>query len=185
MTNASQNVVLEACLVDVKLPDSHDDIISCSCVSISGLETVLNTGNMTQYPQICAEATASFAVLSETMKMIQSIFINPPSLSLLQQSRPALGRVLADLQRHEKEKLQLTAALHLERLRLSCLSHPQGGDDHEGDDDDSNNNNDDRRTLDLVEQGVRYLSQKLTSCIENINDSIDEIRCTVMDEEQN
>lgn len=66
---------------------------------------MLETGNMTLYPNACSQATASFSVLSETIQTIRGIL-------------PAEYEKLLDkLQAQEKKKLQLTAAHHLERIR--------------------------------------------------------------------
>jgi len=119
----------------------------------SGLQVVLQTGNISEYPKTCSRATATFSVLSETVRSIQKI--------LQERQQKAWARLLQQLQQQEKEKLQLTAAHHLERLRAGT----------EGE-----------RIDPLLQEGVQSLQQKLGTCIENINEILDELRCEMMEE---
>lgn len=66
---------------------------------------MLQSRNVTHYPASCASATASFAVLSQTIRHIRT------------QLPPSLQDLVTELQRLEQVKLQQTAALHLERIR--------------------------------------------------------------------
>lgn len=75
-----------------------------------GLQRVLTTGNITDYPSVCADATAAFSVLSDTINNISQILVE-------NHKRKDLGKIIKDLQSNEKEKLNTTAALHLERIR--------------------------------------------------------------------
>jgi ABC-type uncharacterized transport system ATPase subunit len=123
-------------------------------LSRSALDSVLQTPNMTVYPQACAEATASFAVLSDTILVIQGILSN--------RQQPLVELVLS-LQQHEKEKLNLTAALHLEQIRLSQI---------EGQD---------QRSSALLRDGIVSLRERLAACVEQINEDIEEIQCARME----
>ncbi len=76
---------------------------------------------MTEYPTICARATASFSVLSDTVNTISSILKDA-------HKRPELLKLLSQLQKDEREKLNLTAALHLERIRQRNLEQAGEGD---------------------------------------------------------
>lgn len=125
---------------------------------VSGLDTVLQTGNMTEYPNICARATASFSVLSDTINSIASILSE-------NRKRPDLAKLLTQLQKDEREKLNLTAALHLERIR-ERNAQVQG----------------DERTAQLLHDGVASLTNKLANCIDAINETLEEIRYTLADE---
>jgi hypothetical protein len=101
---------------------------------------------------------ASFSVLSETVKAIQSIFEASNNKEVF--------ALLGNLQAHEKEKLHLTAAHHLERIRQK--NEKQQPDQDPG-------------TTKMLEDGVASLQRKLATCIKNINEVIDEIRCLLMD----
>jgi len=126
----------------------------------SGLLIVLQTGNITSYPDACSKATASFSVLSETIKTIQEIFQSRQRLDL--------SKLIQQLQAFEKEKLQLTAAFHLERIRQRNQQQLQG---------------DDPRITQLLTDGVVTLQQKIATCVENINEVLDELRCALLEEE--
>ena len=115
---------------------------------------------MTSYPDTCSKATASFSVLSETIKTIQEI--------LESRKRQDLSNLIQQLQNFEKEKLQLTAASHLERIRQRNQQQLEG---------------EDPRITKLLKDGVASLQQKITTCIENINEVLDELRCALLEEE--
>lgn len=121
---------------------------------------MLQTGNVTSYPDTCSKVTASFSVLSETVKAIQVILAE-------ERRRKDLSRVIAQLQSHEKEKLQLTAAHHLERIRRKNMADAKS----------------DPRIEKLLGEGVRGLHVKIGSCVEQINETIDELRCALLEEE--
>ena len=125
-----------------------------------GLQIVLQTGNMTTYPDACAKATASFSVLSETIKSIQELLES-------QRQRKDLSKFITQLQRYEKEKLYLTAACHLERIR----ERNQKVESEQ-----------DPRTAKLLRDGVQSLQQKIQAVVEQINEVLDEIRCVVLEE---
>lgn len=127
----------------------------------SELKTVLETMNITAYPEACAKATASFSVLSETIKTIQQVLKDD-------QKRSDLAQLIGNLQKEEKEKLQLTAACHLERIRQQNQSLQSESDP---------------RITKLLEDGVNTLQAKIVACVERINEAIDEIRCAILDEE--
>jgi ABC-type uncharacterized transport system involved in gliding motility auxiliary subunit len=79
--------------------------------------------------------------------------------------RQDLKRLIEQLQQREKEKLNLTAALHLERLRENNSSH--SGDDHVGK---------------FLSQGIIDLRKKLSSCIDEINEILDELKYATVEE---
>jgi len=142
-----------------------------------GLSAILASGNITTYPAVCAKATASFSVLSDTINAVKS--------SVLENNdRGDIANVIARLQKDEGEKLNLTAALHLERLRLrnsklegmisQSSSSRGGGDDTDG--------GDDQRTVNLLKAGIRSLERNVSDAVERINESLDELRCIAADE---
>jgi DNA repair REX1-B len=127
-----------------------------------GLETVLKTSNVTNYPAVCASATASFSVLSETISVIHIILKD-------KHHRDELSRIIAILQSHEKEKLSLTAALHLERIR----EQNQVMNTTEGD----------ARVTKLLNEGVTTIRQHVSKCVEGINEALEELRYAIVDED--
>lgn len=122
---------------------------------------MLQTGNMTSYPETCSKVTASFSVLSETIKAIQEIM-------RVDRARNDLVQLITQLQGYEKEKLQLTAAHHLERLREKNLqAHSQK----------------DPRIEKLLGSGVQSLNRQISTIVEQINEIIDEIRIALVEGE--
>jgi len=135
-----------------------------------GISTILASGNITNYPTLCAKVTASFSVLSDT--------INAAKSSLEKQHRRKdIINVIVQLQKSESEKLNLTAALHLERLRLNNsqleVMSPSEGD-----------NGADERTINLLKDGIQSLERKISGVVESINEVLEELRCIVADENE-
>jgi ABC-type uncharacterized transport system involved in gliding motility auxiliary subunit len=122
------------------------------------LEQILKTGNLSEYPVACSNATASFAILSNTVNIIKEILEK-------NFGRNDLRRLIEQLQQREKEKLNLTAALHLERIREKNSSY--SGDDHIGK---------------FLNQGIIDLHNKLSSCIDEINEILDELKYATVEE---
>ncbi|KAL3945312.1 MAG: hypothetical protein SGBAC_000588 [Bacillariaceae sp.] len=122
------------------------------------LGTVIQTGNMTGYPDACLKVTASFSVLSETVKAILCV--------LEKREQKEMAEILKQLQGYEKEKLHLTAANHLERIRKRNEEMQPKRE---------------LRTMKLLEDGLASLQQKINTTVENINETIDEIRCMLLD----
>lgn len=122
---------------------------------------ILATSNLTNYPAICAKATASFSILSESVKAIQDV--------LLQEkhgNRKDLVTIVSALQTQEREKLNVTAALHLEKIREQ--NEVSRGDE---------------RASDLLKEGVVTLSKRVTACVMAINELLEEIRYAMAEEE--
>jgi hypothetical protein len=117
---------------------------------------------MTEYPNNCARATASFSVLSDTINTIASILKDV-------HKRSDLVTLLSQLQKEERDKLNLTAALHLERIRERNLKMQVDGD--EG-------------VSRLLEEGVTSLKRKVATCIDAINDLLEEIRYALAEEDE-
>ena len=156
------------------------DLSSYVCyILCRGLQVVLQTGNMTTYPETCSKATATFSVLSDTIRMVQE------TLST-RKKRPDLAKLLKQLQSHEKEKLHLTAAHHLERIRQRNndmqLQQQQQRLDSQNDDQIGSSSQDDRISQ-LLREGVASLQVKINTCVESINEVLEEIRCAILDEE--
>lgn len=126
-----------------------------------GLEIVLKTGNMSNYPEICVNATASFSVLSETIKTIDSILA-------LTHKRNDLSGLLQSLQNSEREKLNLTAALHLEKFRFNGEAQGESTDDN--------------RAAKLFSEGILALKQRVHKCVDCINEVLEELRCAIEEE---
>ena len=134
-----------------------------------GLSTILASGNITTYPPLCAKVTASFSVLSDTINAVKSTLEKV-------HGRKDITNVISQLQKSEGEKLNLTAALHLERLRLRNVQL-EGGEGGDG------NGSDDRTEM-LLKDGIQSLEQKISGVVEAINEVLEELRCVAADENE-
>ena len=92
-------------------------------------------------------------------------------MSLLDQhKRKDVYSVVEQLQKHESDKLNFTAALHLEKLRLNNSELGVGSDA-------------DERAAKLLRESIQNLEGKISSAVLSINESLDELRCIAIDEE--
>ena len=132
-----------------------------------GLDTVLSTGNITAYPGVVAAATASFAVLSDTINAIRKTLLE-------KHNRKDLDKLLGDLQRHEKEKLSKTAAWHLERIREKNEAAIVNGASASAD----------TRVHNMLQEGVTTLRSKIEELVEAINETLEELRYAALEEEE-
>lgn len=143
------------------------DIDGRSLHTRSGLATILASGNVTGYPSLCAKVTASFSVLSDAINAVKS--------SLLERDeRRDITDAILQLQKAEGEKLNLTAALHLERLRLRNAELESQA---------SSDGGDGTTTTELLRGGIRMLRQKIGGAVEEINEALEELRCIAADED--
>jgi len=138
-----------------------------------GLDTVLSTGNITAYPGVVAAATASFAVLSDTINAIRATLAE-------KHCRKDLDKLLGDLQRHEKEKLSTTAALHLERIREKNEAAIVGAAVASS----GASASADTRVQNMLQEGVTTLRSKVGELVEAINETLEEIRYAALEEEE-
>lgn len=128
-----------------------------------GLSKILISRDITTYPALCAKVTASFSVLSDTINAAKSCLME-------QHEKKDICEGVNQLQKHESEKLNYTAALHLERLRLNNSELGVGNDA-------------DERAAKLLKESINTLEQKISQSIDEINEIIDELRCIALDEE--
>jgi hypothetical protein len=126
-----------------------------------------------------ADATASFAVLSDTINAIQ-LQLEPRPAGDVDDSlqshrchnRPDLKTIVHRLQMAEQQKLSLTAALHLEQIRLQGAGSPEASDD------------DAATASRLLEEGVQTLRSKVSACADSINEIMDELQGAMVEEEE-
>ena len=140
---------------------------------------MLVSGKTTTYPNLCAKVTASFSVLSDTINTVNSSLLEKEVVLVdeengtvedLRKRRIETSKFIKELQKYECEKLNLTAALHLEQLRLRNLQ--LGGDQKDIEDDDDG-------TKKLLRTGIQTLEQKIAVVVESINEVLEELRCFI------
>lgn len=94
--------------------------------------------------------------------------------------RNDISNVIIQLQKSESEKLNLTAALHLERLRLRNSELDVAVRGNDGDDE----GDDDGRTIQLLKDGIKSLQSNISKVVELINEAMDELRCIDVEENE-
>ena len=137
------------------------------------LQQMLDTRNVSIYPAVCAQVTASFQVLSNTINAVKRILLQPHSDHC--QEAKQVAQLIEQLQRHEKEKLQFTAALHLEKIRKS--QEIMDDDNHASLLSTNNNNN----IAILIHQSIDSLQIQLRDTMQQINEILEEIQCIFAD----
>ncbi len=131
-----------------------------------GLARVLESRDFAGYNGVCAEATASFAALSNMVNAIET--------ELLEQAQAAAAAGLVRrVQVEEKEKLSLMAALHLERFRLATSSCGSGTDNDDASGAASSTSS---SSESLLREGVKMLEGRLGEIKGRINDVLEELR---------
>ncbi|CAM9891355.1 unnamed protein product [Ectocarpus sp. 6 AP-2014] len=75
-----------------------------------GLKEALRIGDYSGYPALCCEVTAGFSVLSKAINAIEATLGKDSETK-------ALAGIIRRVQEHEREKLTVTAAHHLESMR--------------------------------------------------------------------
>ena len=131
-----------------------------------GLDEVLATGNTANYPALCVEVTASFSVLSEMINAVQKVLTE-------KHDRSDLTVLISRLQKGEKEKLNLTAALHLERIRAQSQRQLV----------EQSMESADTRISSLLHQSVDSLKQKIADIVEDINEVLEELRLSLLEDD--
>ena len=130
-----------------------------------GLSTILSSGNITTYPTLCAKVTATFSVLSDTVNAVKTSLTE-------KHKRSDIAQAVGQLQKYEGEKLNLTAAMHLEKLRLK---NEELGLSFDGSDQASSR---------LLKEGIHSLERKIMSNVVSINEVLDELRCISAEENE-
>ena len=146
-------------------------------LTFRGLDNVLKSGNVSHYPGVCAETTAAFSVLSETVIAVRRLLDDSS-----RHNRKDLVLLLTRLQQGEKEKLNLTAALHLEKIRAANqeqLDEQQAALAASG-----CGSAVDHRIASLLDEGVKSLLQKIALSVEEINDALAELQCALLEERE-
>jgi urease gamma subunit len=143
---------------------------------------VLQSANMTAYMSSCAHTTAAFCVLSDTIRAIRTALVETHP------SRKDLEQLLTHLQTREKEKLHLTAAFHLERIRERNENIMMLLNNNNNNNNTNNNNYDDAKTdsriSKLLSQGITSLQEKLNAIVEEINECLEEIRYALIEADE-
>lgn len=151
------------------------------------LGKVLISNRLTDYPPACVAATAAFSVLSDTVAAVRDEFSNREmgaknnedkkgsATSTSASISTSVIKAINDLQSSERDKLQLTAACHLEQIRANNLKESNNA----GENDDTGDG--DRRELSLLNKGINDLRSRSETCRSTINDIIEDLRCALVE----
>uniref|UniRef100_A0A7R9YCH0 Uncharacterized protein n=1 Tax=Pinguiococcus pyrenoidosus TaxID=172671 RepID=A0A7R9YCH0_9STRA len=123
------------------------------------LAALLDREELEAYPALVAETTAKFSVLSRTVRAVEG------ELQARKKLIPA--KLLRRLQEQEKEHLTVTAALHMDQLRMFRSSR----DDAEGH----------AKELQMLARSLEICEGSRADIRRNIQEVLDELRCE-MDE---
>jgi DNA repair REX1-B len=153
------------------------------------LEQILATGDVQYYPPVCANVTATFSVLSSTINAVRSDLERLESEPNIREIQELLTR----LQRAEQSKLQLTAALHLERMRSAAELQKQEAKLHENSADREESPIDTSFDTELKHQdtvskllneSILSLRKRIALAIREINDVLEDLRYTIPEEDE-
>ncbi len=143
------------------------------------LGKVLVTNRLTDYPPACVAATAAFAVLSNTVAAVRDELSgraeSRKDLSTATSVSSSVIKSIGDLQELERQKLQLTAAYHLEQIRANNLKQSNSGNVEEEDIDV------DTSELSLLNNGIANFRSQIETCRSEINFIIDDLRCALVE----
>ena len=150
------------------------------------LGKVLLSNQLSDYPPACVAATATFAVLSDTVSAVRDeLSIRSDKNKHASTAMSTLSSVIksiGDLQASEREKLQLTAAFHLERIRANNLKQRNNFDDFKNKNENHGSGKAGLRELSLLNNGIDDLRSRIQSCRSDINDVMEDLRCALVEE---
>lgn len=141
-----------------------------------GLNKVLASMVYAEYDGLCAEATAGFAALSNLVNAVAQCLATSPH------DRKVVAGLLRRVQIEEKEKLALTAALHLERFRLATAKLSLSSGCSGGESAGVEGKEEDGREEKLLQEGVKTLEVRIGEVKVRINDMLEELRYEVEEE---
>jgi uncharacterized protein HemY len=122
---------------------------------------------------VCAEATACFAVLSESINQARTL------LQQRLEGKSEIGTLIGRLQNAEKDKLNYTAALHYEQIR----SHQHAQLAVEQSTRTTHDTNKGTPISSMLLADVRSLKQQICTLVEEVNEVLEELRFAAIDEE--
>jgi len=150
----------------------------------TGLQMILSHGQghhptVDEYTALCTNVTATFTVLSNSINTICSIMIETSKNQEEKiNDRMTMNEIIPwiqKLQQLEKQKLQFTAALHLEKIRLY---YTRSIDESSSEEDITNSTT--KQTV-LFHQSIKQLNISITNVIQQINEVMDEMQSIMLD----
>ncbi|RQM13822.1 hypothetical protein KXD40_001495 [Peronospora effusa] len=112
-----------------------------------------------QFPAFCSGIKDRFSAVSEQINHIEKLLRD-------EKQQVAIAQLLRKIQEEEKEKLLLTSAVLIEKMRL-CDAAKHHEPDHS--------------TIAFLERSVETLTMKHTDCVVRINEILEELRAESAD----
>mmetsp|Transcript_21517 Transcript_21517/g.31256 ORF Transcript_21517/g.31256 Transcript_21517/m.31256 type:complete len:196 (+) Transcript_21517:63-650(+) len=154
----SEDIEFSSC-DDVKLVDAflqmQGERVQVYTEFDTALQVLLSENRISEYTLLCAEVTARFKAISNTIISIQRVLEN--------RSMESLARCIADVQRCESQKLVLVAAKHLDLIR----DHNPALADHIG--------------VPMTQADSTYATGKILECESRVRSLIEDIQCEKCD----
>eukprot|EP00752_Nemacystus_decipiens_P011751 g10428.t1 len=133
-----------------------------------GLKEALRGGDYSGYPALCCEVTAGFSVLSKAINAIEDL------LGGRDETKP-VAAIIRRVQEHEREKLTVTAAHHLESMREArALGMGPGMTPHAGAGGDTEPSSPAQERL--LKDGVGDLSRRAEAAAAAVTELLEELR---------
>uniref|UniRef100_A0AAV1UTK3 Uncharacterized protein n=1 Tax=Peronospora matthiolae TaxID=2874970 RepID=A0AAV1UTK3_9STRA len=107
-----------------------------------------------QFPTFCSEITIRFSNVSEQIKCIEKLLRD-------KMQQVSIAKLLRNLQSEEKNKLLLTSAVMVEKMRLSDAANIPEPDDS---------------SVAFLQRSVETLTSKHTECVVRINEILEDLR---------
>ncbi|KAE9330914.1 hypothetical protein PF001_g132 [Phytophthora fragariae] len=112
-----------------------------------------------QFPGFCSGITERFSAVSEQVNCVEKLLRD-------EKQQVAIAQLLRKVQLEEKEKLLLTSAVLIEKMRLSdATKQPEP----------------DESTIAFLERSVQTLTAKHTDCVVRINEVLEDLRAESAD----
>ncbi|KAH7479860.1 hypothetical protein PRIC1_008587 [Phytophthora ramorum] len=112
-----------------------------------------------QFPAFCSGITEQFSAVSEQINRVEKLLRD-------EKQQVAIAQLLRQVQEEEKEKLLLTSAVLIEKMRLNDASKQPEPDD---------------ATIAFLERSVETLTTKHTACVVRINEILEDLHAESAD----
>ncbi|RLN38038.1 hypothetical protein BBJ28_00001095 [Nothophytophthora sp. Chile5] len=113
----------------------------------------------TQFPAFCADITAQFAAVSDRINSVEKLLRD-------ERAQLAIAQLVRKVQLEEKEKLLMTSAVLIEKMRLGEAAKQAEPD---------------AATVAFLERSVQTLTTKHTDCVMRINELLEDLRAESAD----
>ncbi|CAM9725694.1 unnamed protein product [Chrysoparadoxa australica] len=137
------------------------------------LEEMISSSQCANYTGLCGEVTATFAVLSSGINVMEEVMKG--------HSWEAMASCVRSVQKLESQKLLFTAALHMETMRSAGVAVERApssvvGTNSRGTEEGGKSIDHATRVGDLLEQGISSLKRNIAEVEAGISEHLEELR---------